>query len=201
MEKITKKEFLETLTENQSTLIWNTRNITAETVANKLENLHLDGVILEKRTATARATFVEFTGGSRLYLNSPGKYEYFKHTGLSGEYISVKHTETLSDGESWTIWTVYLVHKTPEKIALENLYNDLKSGERYGEELHNVRFPCWWWVLSYDPVKRLFRWRHYGQSANRATMEDLKWIISEIFGTTALEFTKTYIKQSASALA
>lgn len=82
MEKITKKEFLETLTENPSTLIWNTRNITAETVANKLDNLHLDGVILEKRTATARATFVEFTGGSRLYLNSPGKYEYFKHTGL-----------------------------------------------------------------------------------------------------------------------
>ena len=62
MEKITKKEFLETLTENPSTLIWNTRNITEETVENKLDNLHLDGVILEKRTATARATFVEFTG-------------------------------------------------------------------------------------------------------------------------------------------
>lgn len=91
--------------------------------------------------------------------------------------------------------------KNPETIALHKLYNDLKSGESYGEELHNVRFPCWWWVLSYDPIKRLFHWRHYGQSANAATLEELKWILGTIFKMTASEFLENYMGKSKSALA
>lgn len=91
--------------------------------------------------------------------------------------------------------------KNPETIALHKLYNDLKAGETYGEELHNVRFPCWWYVLGYDRIKKLFYWRHYGSSANAATLEDLKWILSVIFKMTATEFLENYMKKSESALA
>ena len=129
MEKITKSDFIRTITENLTTLVGNARNITEDALEAKLDSLqYYDDEILEKRTATARATFVEFSGGSRLYLNNAGKYEYFRNigpawgnpmggkgsfvNGKSGaEFVAVKHTETLSDGEDWTLWTVYLVHR------------------------------------------------------------------------------------------
>ena len=129
MEKITKSDFIRTITENLTTFVGNARNITEDALEARLDSLQFyDDEILEKRTATARATFVEFSGGSRLYLNSPGKYEFFRNigpawgepfggkarfvNGKSGaEFVAVKHTETLSDGEDWTLWTVYLVHR------------------------------------------------------------------------------------------
>lgn len=129
MEKITKSEFVRTITENLTTLVGNARNIAEDALEAKLDSLQFyDDEILEKRTATARATFVEFSGGSRLYLNQAGKYEFFRNigpawgsplgnkgrfvNGKSGaEFVAVKHTETLSDGEDWTLWTVYLVHR------------------------------------------------------------------------------------------
>lgn len=129
MERITKSEFIRTITENLTTFVGNARNITEDTLEAKLDSLQFyDDEILEKRTATARATFVEFSGGSRLYLNQAGKYEFFRNigpawgnpmggkarfvNGKSGaEFVAVKYTETLSDGEDWTRWTVYLVHR------------------------------------------------------------------------------------------
>lgn len=121
MERITKSEFIRTITENLTTFVGNARNITEDTLEAKLDSLQFyDDEILEKRTATARATFVEFSGGSRLYLNQAGKYEFFRNIGpawgsplgnTGAEFVAVKYTETLSDGEDWTRWTVYLVHR------------------------------------------------------------------------------------------
>lgn len=91
--------------------------------------------------------------------------------------------------------------ENPEAIALHKLFDDLKSGESYGEELRNVRFPCWYPVLEYDRIKSLFYWRHYGSSANYATLEDLKWILAVIFEMSAVEFLEKYIAKSKSELA
>ena len=129
MEKITKSDFIRTIAENLTTFVGNARNITEDAPEAKLDSLQFyDDEILEKRKAKAHGTFLEFSGGSRLYLNQAGKYEFFRNigpawgnpmggkgsfvNGKSGaEFVAVKHTETLSDGENWTIWTVYLVHR------------------------------------------------------------------------------------------
>lgn len=133
MEKITKKDFISTVTENLTTLIgmtWEERNnITEDALEAKLDSMQFyDDEILEKRAAIAHADFLEFTGGSRLYLNQGGKFEYFRNigpawgnphgnkgrfiNGKSGaEFVVVKHTTLLQDFTEWTIWTAYFVHR------------------------------------------------------------------------------------------
>lgn len=82
--------------------------------------------------------------------------------------------------------------KTEEKKALDTIYNNLKNGMIYATYLDYVRFPCWWYVISYDSIKKLFCWRNAGSSANKATKKDLLWIITVIFKTTPIEFINTY---------
>ena len=83
--------------------------------------------------------------------------------------------------------------------AFEEIYWNLKEGKCYTEFLGNVRFPCHYTVLFYDPIKKLFCWRNYGSSANKATKAKLRWILKVIFKMTPEEFIQTYdcLPQSA----
>ena len=72
-----------------------------------------------------------------------------------------------------------------EKAAFEKIYADLKAGYSYGFDFtwnhYNnkpMRYPFFDTVIFYDPIKNLFRWTHYGSSANKATKKELKWLIS-----------------------
>lgn len=76
--------------------------------------------------------------------------------------------------------------------ALIEIYNNLKNGMIYADYLSNVRFPCFWYVLTYDRIKNLFFWRNFGESANKATLKDLAWIIEQIFDTTPEAFAEKY---------
>ena len=78
------------------------------------------------------------------------------------------------------------------KPAIDIIYQNLKNGQIYADYLENVRFPMFYAVLSYDSMKRLFRWRHFGSSANKATKKELEWIITEIFKTTPENFMVTH---------
>ena len=129
MEKITKSDFIRTITENLTTLLGTARNITEDKLEAQLDSIQIyDDEILEKRAATAHGTFLEFTGGSRLYLSQGGKFEFFRNIGPAwgnpmggkgsfvngesgAEFIVVKHTTLLQDFTEWTIWTAYLVHR------------------------------------------------------------------------------------------
>lgn len=75
---------------------------------------------------------------------------------------------------------------------LNQIFYSLKNGQKYGCFIYNVRFPYYHTVLSYDPIKKLFFWTHYGSSANKATKYDLNWIVREIFGLTPKEFLLKY---------
>ena len=78
------------------------------------------------------------------------------------------------------------------KAALDRIYDNLKRGMIYASFLSNVHFPCYWYVIQYDSIKKLFRWRHAGSSANKATKHDLEWIITEIFNLTPCQFENKY---------
>lgn len=79
-----------------------------------------------------------------------------------------------------------------EQEALRTIYQNLKNGQIYAHYMENVRFPMYYAVLSYDRVKNLFHWRHFGSSANKATKKELAWIIETIFKTTPVNFMIDY---------
>ena len=84
--------------------------------------------------------------------------------------------------------------------AFEEIFQNLKEGKRYAEFLSNVRFPCHYTVLFFDKSKKLFCWRNYGSSANKATKAELRWILKVIFKLSPEEFIKKYdciVPQSA----
>lgn len=76
--------------------------------------------------------------------------------------------------------------------AIERIYNNLQIGAKYGKYIKNVRFPYFDCTLSLNPSKTFIRWRHYGESANKNTIEDLEWIISCIFKMNPDEFENNY---------
>lgn len=112
MEKITKKEFISKLCGHKTTLCGNVRNKPEAFIIGKLDGLKIaEGIILEKREAELHSSYVEFTGGSRLYFDQNGKYSFYHHTGKSGlEFLLCKLDTVLSDGEPWITWTIYLVY-------------------------------------------------------------------------------------------
>lgn len=78
------------------------------------------------------------------------------------------------------------------KQALDMIYSNLKNGMIYASWLDNVRYPTYYYVVSYDMVKKLFCWRNYGSSANKATKKDLLWIITVIFKMCPVDFIEKY---------
>ena len=97
----------------------------------------------------------------------------------------------------------------PETIALNQIYYNLLSGRRYGQDVlkwangDGPRFPYFSEAISYGTDRdgtKIFRWTHYGSSANRATKTELKWIIKTIFKTTAEQFQRDYITSDQSKI-
>ena len=79
--------------------------------------------------------------------------------------------------------------------ALKLIYDKLLAGEEFGTiDQHRLGGTYFWRVLSAD--KQYIRWCHYGSSANKRTMEDLKWIITVIFRMTPEEFLYKYTTYS-----
>ena len=81
--------------------------------------------------------------------------------------------------------------------TLREIYSNLVGGGIY-EELQPkvfVQEDIWSTVLSYGydiDGSPIWRWRHYGSSAARATVRNLGWIIENIFDMTPEEFVKKY---------
>lgn len=76
---------------------------------------------------------------------------------------------------------------------LNEIYKNLKAGMVYGYMVRNVKWPYFHEALYQGTInKNLFCWHHYGSSANKATKDDLDWIIRVIFKTTPEEFVDKY---------
>lgn len=91
--------------------------------------------------------------------------------------------------------------------VLRLIMDDLKSGYSYGRDFtfdhYNnkpLRYPYFDAVLRLSPDGRLIRWQHFGSSANKCTLKDLNWIITEIFKTTPVDFIREYIRNDKSGV-
>ena len=79
-----------------------------------------------------------------------------------------------------------------EKEILERIYKNLNNGGYYGRMFPaKVRYPFFDTVLWISTSNYIY-WHHYGESANKNTLEDLEWVINVIFNMTPSEFVKTY---------
>lgn len=79
--------------------------------------------------------------------------------------------------------------------ALKLIYDKLLAGECFGKiDEHSQGGTYFWDVLSIGNGNggRFIFWRHYGSSANRVSLQNLKWILTEIFKTTPEQFLFDY---------
>ena len=85
-----------------------------------------------------------------------------------------------------------------KKSYLDEIYDNLKSGYRYGKVRKDMRYPYFENNLYHFESrngKELFGWNHFGSSAEKATKKDLKWILETIFGQSAKEFIQAHDKE------
>ena len=91
--------------------------------------------------------------------------------------------------------------------ALTRIFDNLTAGAVYGHDRLSWRDdypekaiagkPMFTTALYKDSFKPLFHWHNYGSSANKATMKDLLWIITQIFDCTPEQFERRYITRTA----
>lgn len=75
--------------------------------------------------------------------------------------------------------------------ALMLIYDKLIAGESFGLiGKHRLGGTYFWDVLYYD--RNYIQWRYYGSGANKASLENLKWILSNIFELSPEEFLYKY---------
>lgn len=74
--------------------------------------------------------------------------------------------------------------------ALHTIMNNLKAGKVYGKTCEGRIEPYFWFVMCKDG--NFIHWVHFGRSANRCNLKELKWIINVIFDTTPEKFIEEY---------
>lgn len=83
--------------------------------------------------------------------------------------------------------------------ALKIIYKKLQNGEIFGKiEPHRMGGTYFWDVLwAYNiQAQKYICWRHFGESANKFRLTDLKWVIEVIFRTTPEQFLFDYTTYS-----
>ena len=80
--------------------------------------------------------------------------------------------------------------------ALKLIYAKLLKGEIFGKiDKHSQGGTYFWDVLSIgigNNGQSYIFWKHYGSSANRVSLQNLKWIMIEIFKMTPEQFLFEY---------
>lgn len=71
---------------------------------------------------------------------------------------------------------------------LEEIYNNINNGKVYGKN-YTWGYSINLWLSD----KGNIGWQNYGQSWNKNTLKELKWVIEEIFNMTPKEFTQKYV--------
>lgn len=79
--------------------------------------------------------------------------------------------------------------------ALKLIYSMLLAGESFGKiDEFRLGGTYFWDVLSADET--YIYWRHYGSSANKTSLTNLKWIMTNIFKMTPEQFLVNYTTYS-----
>lgn len=75
--------------------------------------------------------------------------------------------------------------------GLKFIYQKILDGEIFGKiDQHNQGGTYFWDVLSAN--RQYIYWKHYGSSANKTSLQNLKWILTEIFKMTPEQFLFNY---------
>ena len=109
--KITKKEFINAMVTNHTAFCGMTRRLfSSDECFCAIRGLFEPGTILEKRACVARSTFLEFTGGSRLYLDQKVNYTFHKYEYAQGTiYICLEVYHDNFDNTNYEKAMYYLV--------------------------------------------------------------------------------------------
>lgn len=75
--------------------------------------------------------------------------------------------------------------------ALQEIYNNLQDGKQYGY-YYAMRFPGFHTVLYVDKFKKYIHWCNFGESANKNTLKELKWILEVIFHISPENFLEKF---------
>ena len=96
MDKITKKEFITALTENNSIFFGMTKQLACrDEIEIYLDDFDNDNRIVEERSAKAHSNCLEFSGGSRLYFDQKGGYSFHKMVyGKHSVYVCMEYANT-----------------------------------------------------------------------------------------------------------
>lgn len=98
MEKITRKEFTEILTNNRTILAGSVFRWNDEKCIAGMENIKAIGEKAECRTVTEKhSNYIVFSNGSRLDFNQEGKKEYFSYKNGNGVQFVIQRTEIFDD--------------------------------------------------------------------------------------------------------
>lgn len=98
MEKITRKEFTEILTNNRTILAGSVFRWNDEKCIAGMENIKAIGKKAERRTVTEKhSNYIVFSNGSRLDFNQEGKKEYFSYKNGNGVQFVIQRTEIFDD--------------------------------------------------------------------------------------------------------
>lgn len=130
MEKITKKEFTETLIENTNILMGSTFRWTDEKCEIAMENLKIDKR-MERRTVTkSNSSYILFSNGSRLDFNQDGRKEYFKYENAEGIKFLLQRTAVYDtfDESEYLNYIIYAVIEA-EADASREFYRTSTSNE------------------------------------------------------------------------
>lgn len=116
MNQITKKEFIETLSNNETILVdsvfryndWKCINA----MENAMERIITTNKNVKRRTVTKEhSNYIVFSDGSRLDFNQVGTKKYFSYTNRYGIHFLIQRTEVYDDFDekSYKNYIVYAV--------------------------------------------------------------------------------------------
>lgn len=98
MEKITRKEFAEILTNNRTILAGSVFRWNDDKCIAGMENIKAISEKAERRTVTEKhSNYIVFSNESRLDFNQEGKKEYFSYKNGNGVQFVIQRTEIFDD--------------------------------------------------------------------------------------------------------
>lgn len=112
MTQITKKEFIETLSNNETILAGSIFRWTDEKCISAMERITNIDKKVKRRTVTEKhSNYIVFSGGSRLDFNQVGTKEYFSYTNTYGIHFLIQRTEVYDDFDEkfYKNYIVYMV--------------------------------------------------------------------------------------------
>lgn len=112
MTQITKKEFIETLSNNETILVDSGFYYSDGTCINAMERITTINKIVQRRTVTEEhSNYIVFSDGSRLGFNQTGTKKYFSYTNTYGFHFLIQRTEVYDDFDDkfYKNYIVYMV--------------------------------------------------------------------------------------------